>query len=285
MIRIRHLLGAKPRPALPALLGSVLLLSGLAIAAAAPFREGAQSPAILVPSALLKQVDAAAKAEGIDPDLMRAMIQCESRFDPLARSPIGALGLMQLMPQTAARFGAKDPLMVDQNLKAGASYLRFLLDHYNGDTARAVTAYNAGEQAVDRSSGIAPTEESRLYALAVMDLYREKGVQATEASEGVQIIQGSLEPVGNGTFHLTFSGWLMGSFDANVVQTGDSAKSVAHFATRGNLSTARISPKIAFQPDPGKGPLKITFKDFGSHRQGEALVPLDARAFTVTLGR
>ena len=290
MIRIRHLLGASARPSLPALLGAVLVLVGLGLAAAAPFRDGLNGPAILVPGAMLKQVDAAAVAEGIDPDLMRAMIQCESRYDPTAKSPMGSIGLMQLMPKTAARFGAKDPWQMDQNLEAGAKYLRFLLDRYKGDTARAVTAYNAGENAVDRSGNVAPTEESRLYAKAVMNLYRDRAIQATEGTEGVQLIQGRLSKQADGSWNLHMEGWVMGNQKAEVTQpgTGANASLVNFIAGRTEVSASDSMPRISmptfiFRALPENGPLKIVFEDLGSKRKGETTVPVAAGDFMLEL--
>ncbi len=292
MIRIRHLLGVSMRPSFPALIGAALVLAGLGLAAAAPFRDGLNGPAILVPAAMLKQVDAAAIAEGIDPDLMRAMIQCESRFDPMAKSPAGSMGLMQLMPQTARRFGVKDAWQVDQNLKGGAKYLRFLLDRYNGDTARAVTAYNAGEKAVDRSGGVAPTEESRLYAKAVMDIYRAKAIQSTEGAEGVQLIQGRLSRQDDGSWSLRLEGWVLGSQRAEVSQPGASANfqlikfNAGSTEVNSSDSMPRVSmPTFSFRALPGDGPLKLVFEDLGSKRKGEATVPLANGDFMLELTR
>lgn len=283
MIRIRHLLGASARPSFPALFGAVVVLAGLGLAAAAPFRDGLNGPAILVPATLLKQVDAAAVAEGIDPDLMRAMIQCESRYDPTAKSPIGSMGLMQLMPQTAARFGAKDPWEVDQNLQAGAKYLRFLLDRYKGDTARAVTAYNAGENAVDRSGSVAPTEESRLYAKAVMSLYRDKAIQPTESNEGIQSVQGRLSPQANGAWKIRFQAWMLGGNNIEITQGG---KRLALIVGEGpEVRPYFTMPAAAIQPAADQGPIHIVYQDLGSKRKGEATVPVVAGDFVLELKR
>lgn len=285
MIRIRHLLGASARPSMPALLAAIAVLAGLGLAAAAPFRDGLNGPAILVPASMLKQVDAAAIAEGVDPDLMRAMIQCESRYDPTAKSPIGAVGLMQLMPQTAARFGAADPGLMDQNLQAGAKYLRFLLDRYKGDTARAVTAYNAGENAVDRAGSVAPTEESRLYAKAVMNLYRAKAIQPTEGAEGVQLIQGRLSKQEDGTWILRMEGWVIGDFKAEIIQpgAGAAARPIRIGAARDPQGPYYSAPSVVLWSIPENGPLKIVFEDLGSRRKCEASVPLAVGDFMLEL--
>ena len=287
MTRIRHLLGASARPSLPALLGAAMVLASLGLAAAIPFHDGAQSPAILVPATMLKQVDAAAIAEGIDPDLMRAMIQCESRYDPKAKSPFGAMGLMQLMPKTATRFGATDPWQVDQNLQAGAKYLRFLLDRYHGDTVRAVMAYNAGETAVDRSGSVAPGEESRIYSTAVINLYHAKAIQPTEGTDGVQLIQGRLSKQDASTWKLRMEGWVMGSYRAEITQpgAGSGAYPIKISAARVEVSPSYSTPTIIFQAPPENGPLKIVFEDLGSKRKGETTVPVAAGDFMLELKR
>lgn len=293
MTRIQHLLGASAAPSLPSFAGAALVLAGLGLAAAVtPFQDGAKGPMILVPSALLKKVDAAAKAEGLDPDLVRAIIQCESAYNPMAKSRMGSMGLMQLMPQTAARFGAKDPWQVDQNLQAGAKYLRFLLDHYKGDTARAVTAYNAGSNAVDQSGGMAPNEESRLYAKAVMNVYQAKAIQPTEGAEGVQLIQARLSKQEDGSWNLRMEGWVMGNQKAEVTQPGAGGNPplVNFIAGRTEMSPYYSMPTISvptfiFHASPENGPLKIVFQDLGSKRKGEATVPLAAGDFVLELKR
>jgi soluble lytic murein transglycosylase-like protein len=89
-----------------------------------------------------------ARDSGVGADLIAAVAAAESRFDPTARSPKGAIGLMQLMPATAERFGVQDIWAVEDNLRGGAAYLRWLLDLFGGDISLAVAAYNAGEHAV-----------------------------------------------------------------------------------------------------------------------------------------
>ena len=99
----------------------------------------------------------------LDPRLVLALIDVESGFDPAARSPRGAVGLMQLMPATAKRFGVSNRLDPMQNLRGGMAYLRWLLDRFDGDLDLALAGYNAGEGAVDRHGGIPPYRETRAY--------------------------------------------------------------------------------------------------------------------------
>src|SRR5262245_6377134 len=91
-----------------------------------------------------------AKLNGIRADLVRAVVQVESAFNPYARSPKGALGLMQLMPATAKEFGVLNPFNVVENVRGGVAYLRRLLDRYDNNAQLALAAYNAGPNAVAR---------------------------------------------------------------------------------------------------------------------------------------
>lgn len=110
---------------------------------------------------------------GIDEALLRAVIHVESGFNPRARSPAGAAGLMQLMPATAQRFGVTDRFDVGQNVQGGARYLRVLLDLFDGDLHLALAAYNAGEAAVRRfGNRVPPFPETRAYVPAVLERYR-----------------------------------------------------------------------------------------------------------------
>jgi len=99
----------------------------------------------------------------LSPDLVLAVIEAESNFDPRAVSPKNAQGLMQLIPETAERFGVTDVWDPEQNLRGGMAYLRWLLDRFDGDVRLALAGYNAGAQAVDRHRGIPPFEETRAY--------------------------------------------------------------------------------------------------------------------------
>ena len=111
---------------------------------------------------------AASARHGVDPALIRAVIAVESAFAPDARSSKGAMGLMQLMPATAARYAVGDPFDPVQNVEAGTGHLRSLLDQF--DTTMALAAYNAGAAAVARYGGVPPYRETRDYVARVLRL-------------------------------------------------------------------------------------------------------------------
>ena len=114
-------------------------------------------------------IERAAETHRVDPILLTAMARTESSFDPRAVSPKGAQGLMQLMPQTATRFGVTDAFDAGQNVDGGARYLSWLLERFSGQTELALAGYNAGEAAVDRHSGIPPYPETVAYVRKVLE--------------------------------------------------------------------------------------------------------------------
>nr|WP_246257409.1 lytic transglycosylase domain-containing protein [Pararobbsia alpina] len=117
-------------------------------------------------------INEASRTVRLQPELLRAVIDIESRYNPNAVSVKGALGLMQLMPETARRFSDGDMFNPRDNVLAGARYLRFLLDLFKDDMELALAAYNAGENAVIRAGyRIPPVPETRQYVPRVLDLY------------------------------------------------------------------------------------------------------------------
>ncbi len=109
-----------------------------------------------------------ANLQGIRADLVRAVIQVESAFNPRAVSPKGAMGLMQLMPATAAQFGVRDPFNPAENIRAGVTYLRQLLDRYGDNEQLALAAYNAGPNAVQKyGNKVPPYKETQNYVLKI----------------------------------------------------------------------------------------------------------------------
>lgn len=115
------------------------------------------------------------RAAELDPHLVKALVHVESSFDPSATSPKGAMGLMQLMPGTASRMGVEKPYRPEQNVRGGVKYLKMLFERYNGNHRLALAAYNAGEGAVDRFSGIPPYAETQTYVRRVMQLWELYG--------------------------------------------------------------------------------------------------------------
>jgi soluble lytic murein transglycosylase-like protein len=113
-------------------------------------------------------VSDAASREGLQPDLLRRVMQRESAFKPCAISVKGAQGLMQLMPATADQYGVKDPFNPKQNVAAGARFLKELLVKYGGDLTLALSAYNAGPGRVDRAGGVPAIAETQNYVAEIL---------------------------------------------------------------------------------------------------------------------
>ena len=118
-------------------------------------------------------IEKAATSASVEPNLLRAVIVVESGFNSRAVSKRGAVGLMQLMPATAARFGVSNAFDPRQNVHGGARYLKFLIDRFGQNLGLALAAYNAGEDAVERNGGqIPPFTETMAYVPRVLKIYR-----------------------------------------------------------------------------------------------------------------
>ena len=132
--------------------------------------EPLEADCIPMPASLLRgYINQIADREGLTPDLLRAVISKESSFNPCAVSSAGAMGLMQLMPLTAAQFDVNNPFDSRQNIDAGARYLSELLDRYDGNLALALGAYNAGPTMVDSYRGLPPIPETLNYVSGILE--------------------------------------------------------------------------------------------------------------------
>jgi hypothetical protein len=137
-----------------------------------------------------------AGAYGVDPALVRAVMRNESGFNPMAVSPKGAQGLMQLMPGTAALMGVQDPFDPEQNIAGGVGYLRHCLDRFGHNVPLAVAAYNAGPDAVARYCAIPPYLETQLFVNNVMGTYGFRGLNQApyhDAGKGVATPPGNVK--------------------------------------------------------------------------------------------
>jgi soluble lytic murein transglycosylase-like protein len=134
--------------------------------------ESARFHAMLPERELEPLIKRHSSQQQLHPALIRAVIKAESNFDPRAVSRAGAIGLMQLMPQTAVRLDVRDMFDPDQNVGGGTKYLRQLLDRFHGNLPLALAAYNAGEHVVDRYQSLPPIDETRQYVRKVLRYYR-----------------------------------------------------------------------------------------------------------------
>lgn len=138
---------------------------------------------------------AEAKKNNLKPELVAAVVKAESRFKPNARSPVGAQGLMQLVPKTGKWMGAKNLMDPVQNIKAGTKYLKYLNERFDHNETKVIAAYNAGEGNVRRFGGIPPFKETRNYVKKVRsytaDFAQQANAFASEASSGATAMGGT----------------------------------------------------------------------------------------------
>ena len=168
--------------------GMQAVTSGIQQAAAAPVQAIEQAPQKLavITDAIKQQFFAKevpfgsviyteAKRNNLPPELVAAVVNTESKFNPTARSRVGAVGLMQLVPRTGRWMGASNLLDPVQNIQAGAKYLKYLSDQFNGDQQKVVAAYNAGPGNVQRFNGVPPFRETRNYVARVNNYRQDLG--------------------------------------------------------------------------------------------------------------
>jgi len=128
-----------------------------------------------IPSAYLESINSACDRHGVDPALVHAIVKVESDFNPMAISRKGAMGLMQLMPQTAVDMNVRNTFDPGENIDGGVKYMKYLLDRYEGNVSLALAAYNSGETAVKRWGTIPPFPETQNYVQRIMKLYNGSG--------------------------------------------------------------------------------------------------------------
>ena len=146
-----------------------------------PVRPAVVSPFSTRVQNYAPMIEQACNKYKVDPDLVKAVIQAESAYNSKARSKAGAIGLMQLMPATASRFGVKRIYDPQENIHGGVQYLKFLLDLFNDDLTLTVAAYNAGEGAVQRFHGVPRYTETQNYVKRVLTLYGKKDLRTSFA--------------------------------------------------------------------------------------------------------
>jgi len=153
---------------------------------ATPASAAGKSAPVMSPAAIADAVERAALEHSLPPQLIHSVIKVESNYDPAAVSPKGALGLMQLIPATAHRFGVSDVFDPAANIEGGARYLRYLLDLYGNDYPLALAAYNAGEGAVAKYGTVPPYPETQNYLKLVARQLREAPPAAAQQTQAAK---------------------------------------------------------------------------------------------------
>jgi hypothetical protein len=128
-----------------------------------------------IPQSYVEIINSASYHHGVDPSLVHAVIKVESDFNPYAMSRKGAMGLMQLMPQTAQELNVRNTFSPHENIYGGVKYLRYLMDRYEGNLSLALAAYNAGETTVKKWGTVPPIRETQNYVKKILSLYNGTG--------------------------------------------------------------------------------------------------------------
>jgi soluble lytic murein transglycosylase-like protein len=193
--------------------GLILLVAAAAVAAAtsaeaqvrrAPQREAARASS-RHHGAYAREIAEASARYAVPERLIWAVIRVESGFDHRAVSPKGARGLMQLMPETAAMLGVRDPFDPRQNIHAGTRHLRAMMERFRHDVRLAVAAYNAGERPVAQYRGVPPYRETRQYVTQVLHFYGAPSARVERRQDGIRRI---VEPNGSVIYtNIAFGGF------------------------------------------------------------------------------
>lgn len=276
MNRIKRLLNpTPPRPVPVGFLGALLAAALLSPLMGSPAPKAANE-SIRVPAHLLAQIDTLATQEGIDLQLLRAMAWAESRFDPDARSPRGALGILQVMPETAKKFGAVDLANREQVAAAGARYLKSLLARYSGDVTKAVAAYNCGEEALEAGR---ITEEATRYRSRVLDVMKDGLIQPLPPLAPGEV-RGELRRGPDGkTWVLRAEARYQNGFRLELMQKRGESEMRLGLLDIGSTDVPKVEshwveahPKILVEI-PDEGPLQVRCTEPSLNYEGEVHLP------------